>query len=83
MKGKRNFWVLALFLLIGVFLGGLLGEAVGSQVPFLILSTPTYGIFPPVTLALGPLQVVFGISLQMSVAMVLGLALAYVAYRAL
>ncbi|MBT9155665.1 MAG: hypothetical protein DDT37_00633 [Firmicutes bacterium] len=83
MKSKRNTWMLLVFLIIGLFLGGLLGELAAPVLPFLTLSSPTYGLYPPLSLALGPLTLVFGITLSVSVAMVFGLMLAYLAYRAL
>ncbi len=83
MKSKRNTWMLPLFLVVGLFLGGLLGELAVPVLPFLTLTSPTYGLNPPVTLTLGPLTLVFGITLHVSVAMVFGLMFAYLAYRAL
>jgi len=83
VKSKRNTWLLVLFLLIGLFLGGLLGELADPVLPFFNLSSPPYGLYPPVSLTLGPLAIIFGIEFQLSVAMVFGLILAYLAYRAL
>lgn len=83
MKSKRSGWLLLLFLIVGVFLGGLLGELAGPLLPFLTLASPTYGIHPPFSLTLGPLTLVIGVTLHVSVAMVFGLILAYLAYRAL
>jgi len=83
VKSKRRLWLLMVFLIVGLFLGGLLGELAAPVLPFLALSSPTYGLYPPLTLTLGPLTLIFGVALQVSVAMAFGLMLAYLAYRAL
>jgi len=83
MKSRRNGWILLLFLIIGAFLGGLLGKAAGPYVEFLTWSSPTYGINPPFSINLDMLTLTFGLTLRLSVAGVIGLIAGYLAYRAL
>lgn len=83
MKSKRNGWILLLFLIVGAFLGGLLGKVAAPYLPFLTLSSPTYGLNPPFSLALDMFTFTFGFTLRLSVAGVIGLILSYLAYRAL
>lgn len=83
MRSKRNGWMLLLFLVVGAFLGGLLGKVLGSYAPFLNWASPTYGINPPFVLNLDMLSLTFGLTLRLTVAGVIGLILSYFAYRAL
>jgi len=82
-KSRRSGWLLFLLLIVGVFLGGLLSSFFGDYLPFLTWSSPTYGIAPPFALDLGMLSLTFGLTLRLSVAGVLGLAMGYLAFRAL
>jgi hypothetical protein len=83
MRSRRSGWILALFLIVGSFLGGLLGTVVGEYLPFLNWASPTYGINPPLVVNLDMFSLTFGFTLQLSVAGVVGLIIAYLAYRAL
>jgi len=83
MKSRRNGWILLLFLVIGAFLGGLLGRVAGPYLDFLTWSSPTYGITPPFTVDLDMLTFTLGFTLRLSVASVIGLIISYLAYRAL
>lgn len=83
MKSRRNGWILLLFLIVGVFLGGLLGKVLGPYLDFLTWSSPTYGINPPLTVDLDMFTLTFGFTLRLSVASVIGLILGYLGYRAL
>lgn len=81
VRNKRSGWMLVFFLVVGAFVGGLIGNIVGPYLPFLNWSSPTYGINPPFVLNLDMLGLTFGFTLQLSVAGVLGLVIAYMAYR--
>lgn len=81
MRNRKSGWVLVLFLLVGAFLGGLLGTLLGAYLPILNWSSPTYGINPPLVLNMDMLGLTFGFTFQLSVAGALGLVLAYLAYR--
>ena len=83
MKSRRNGWILLLFLIIGAFLGGLLGNVLGDYAPFLNWTSHTYGINPPLSVNLDMLSLTFGLTLRLTVAGVIGLVLGYFAYRAL
>lgn len=81
VRSKRSGWMLVFFLVVGAFVGGLIGNILGPYLPFLNWSSPTYGINPPLVLNLDMLGLTFGFTLQLSVAGVLGLVIAYMAYR--
>lgn len=83
MKSRRNGWILLLFLVVGAFVGGLLGKVLGPYAPFLTWSSPTYGINPPLSVNLDMLSFTLGLTLRLTVAGVIGLILSYLAYRAL
>jgi len=82
-KSKPSYWLLFFFLVLGVFVGGLIGEYLAQYVPFLNWSSPSYGLNPPLTLNLGMLAMTFGVNLRLSVAGALGLLAGYFAYRAI
>ncbi len=82
-KSKRSIWLLLFFLVIGVFLGSLIGSFAGDWWPFLNWSSPVYGLTPPLTLDLDMLSLTFGLTMRLSVAGVIGLLIGYLAYRAL
>lgn len=73
-KGK-NGWLLLLFLVIGSFVGSLLGQALGGTLPFLTISSHAYGLNPPLVLSLDLLTLTFGFSVRLTVAGVIGLLL--------
>lgn len=82
-NSRRSGWMLLLFLIIGVIVGGLLGSAAGDYLPFLTWASPAYGINPPLSVNLGMLSFTLGFTLRLTVAGVIGLIVAYLAYRAL
>lgn len=83
MRNRRSGWMLVFFLVVGAFVGGLLGNVLSPYLPFLNWSSPTYGINPPLVLNLDMVGLTFGFTLQLSVAGVVGLVIAYLAYRKL
>lgn len=83
MKSRRSGWMLVFFLIVGAFIGGLLGNVLSPYLPFLNWSSPTYGISPPLVLNLDMVGLTFGFTWQLSVAGVVGLVIACLAYRKL
>lgn len=83
MRRNRNGWLLVFFLVIGSFLGSLLGQALAGIAPWLNISSQSYGINPPLVLSLDMFTLTFGFSVRLTVAGVLGLVLAFVLYKRL
>ena len=81
MKNK-NFWVLLIFMLCGLVIGGLLGQ-LASQVDFLwwLSYGDTFGITNPLELDLSIIKIAFGLSIKINVASIIGLVLAIFIYK--
>ena len=79
MKDK-NFWVLLILLLAGVVLGGFIGSLT-EGVPFLswLGFGDSFGLNTP--LVLGILVITFGLSIKITIAGIIGMALALLIYR--
>ena len=79
---EKNIWILMLFILGGVVLGGLIGKLV-SQVDFLwwVGYGETFGLTTPITLELGVISVAFGLTFNINVASILGIIIALFVYK--
>ena len=68
---NKNFWILLLLLLAGIVLGGFLGEATKSisLLSWLML------------LNLGVLVITFGLTIRITMASIIGVAIALLIYR--
>ena len=79
---NRNFWILLLLLLTGIVLGGFLGSlAEGVSWLSWLNFGQSFGLNEPLVLNLGVLVVTFGLSIKISVAGILGVAVALLIYR--
>lgn len=81
-KGKSG-WLLLFMLVLGSFIGSLLGQALGGVAPWLNLASRSYGISPPFVLNLDMMSLTFGFTFRLTVAGLLGLAIALVVYKRL
>ena len=81
MKNK-NFWILLIFILSGIVIGGLLGN-LAANVDFLwwLSYGETFGITTPLYLDLNIFQITFGLSIRINVASIIGMAIAIFIYR--
>lgn len=81
MKDK-NFGVLLILLLAGVVLGGFIGSLT-EGVPFLswLGFGDSFGLNTPLVLDLGILVITFGLSIKITIAGIIGMALALLIYR--
>lgn len=80
--GNRNFWILLLLLLAGIVLGGFLGS-LASGVAWLswLNFGQSFGLDSPLILNFGVLVITFGLSIKITMASIIGVAVALVIYR--
>ncbi len=78
----KNIWILLIFILSGLVLGGLLGE-LASQVDFLwwLSYGETFGLSSPIELDLNVITITFGLGFRMNIASIIGMAIAIFVYR--
>ena len=79
---EKNIWILLIFLLAGLVLGGLLGEF-ASKVDFLCWLSygESFGLTSPIELDLQVITITFGLWFKMNVASIIGMAIAIFVYR--
>lgn len=79
---NKNFWVLLLLLLSGIVLGGFLGSlAEGISWLSWLNFGQSFGLDSPLVLNLGILVITFGLSMKITMASIIGVAVALVIYR--
>ena len=74
---EKNIWVLLVFILSGLVIGGLLGR-LASSVPWLwwISFEQEFGLENPIVLDLSILKLTFGLMFKINVASIIGMILA-------
>ena len=79
---EKNIWILLLFILAGLVIGGLLGEIAG-KVDFLwwLGYGESFGLTEPLQLDLNIVNITFALSFKMNIASIIGMALAIFIYR--
>ncbi len=79
---EKNIWILLIFILSGLVIGGLLGE-LAKQVSWLnwIGFGQEFGLQSPIVLNLGVLTLTFALMVKINIASIIGLALAIFIYR--
>lgn len=79
---EKNIWILMLFILSGLVIGGLLGELAG-QVDFLwwLSYGQSFGLSSPIELNLNILTISFGLMFKINIASIIGLIIAILVYR--
>ena len=83
MKSK-NGWVLLIMLLSGIVLGGFIGMLTANVSGLSWLNYgQSFGLESPVVLNLGLLVLTFGLTIQISIASIIGVVLAIIIYRKL
>lgn len=79
---NKNFWVLLLLLLSGIVLGGFIGTMIGGIPGFSWLNFgQSFGLDNPLVLNFGILVITFGLSIKITMASIVGVALALLIYR--
>lgn len=78
----KNIWILLIFILSGLVIGGLLGN-LAAKVDFLwwLAYGESFGISNPITLDLNILNITFGCIFKINIASIIGMALAIFIYR--
>ena len=79
---QRNSWILLLFLLAGIVLGGLIGELAG-KIDFLwwLGYGQTFGLTEPLVLNLEVVTLTFALQFKINIASIVGVVLAIFLYR--
>jgi hypothetical protein len=79
---EKNVWILLLFILSGIVIGGLLGELAGN-VDFLwwLSYGQNFGLSTPIQLDLSVVQLSFGLMFKINIASIVGMVIAIVIYR--
>lgn len=83
MKTKdKNIWMLILFMLAGIVVGGLLGElAAGVDFLWWLGYGESFGLTQPVVLDLSVISLTFGVQFKINIASIIGIAIALFIYR--
>lgn len=79
---NKNFWILLLMLLAGIVLGGFLGN-LADGIPWLAWLNfgQSFGLDTPLVLNFGVLLITFGLSIKITMASIIGVAIALIIYR--
>ena len=81
MKNK-NSWVLLLMLLSGIVLGGFIGEMTSGIAGLSWLNFgQSFGLNDPMVFNFGILVITFGLSIRITMASIIGVILAIIAYH--
>jgi len=78
----KNIWVLTIFILSGLVIGGLLGN-LASEVDFLwwLGYGESFGLTSPLELDLNIIKLTFAVSFKINIASIIGLILAIFIYK--
>lgn len=79
---EKNVWILLVFILSGLVIGGLIGEiAKGIDWLWWLSYGQSFGLSTPLELDLSVIQITFGLMFKINVASILGMILAIFVYR--
>ena len=78
----KNIWILIIFILSGLVIGGLIGE-LATRVDWLwwLSYGQTFGLSDPIVLDLSVVQITFALMFKISVSSIIGMLLAIIIYR--
>lgn len=79
---EKNIWILLIFILSGLVVGGLIGE-LASKVEWLwwLSYSGNFGIDTPITLDLSILKLTFALTFKINIASIIGLVAAIFIYK--
>ena len=78
----KNIWILLIFILAGIVIGGLIGELAG-KIDFLwwLGYGQSFGLTEPLVLDLSVISLTFALTFKINIASIIGVAIALFAYR--
>ncbi len=79
---NKSTWILLIFILAGIVIGGLIGE-IASQIDFLwwLGYGQTFGLTEPLVLDLQVISLTFALEFKINIASIIGVAVALFVYR--
>lgn len=79
---EKNIWILILFILSGLVIGGLIGE-LASKVNWLwwVSYGQSFGLESPLILDIGVMKITFALMFKISVSSIIGMVLAIFIYK--
>ena len=79
---NKNFWILLIMLLTGIVLGGFMGQlAEGVSCLSWLNFGQSFGLDSPLVVNFGILVVTFGLTIKITMASIIGVAVALIIYR--
>lgn len=78
----KNFWILLIMLLAGIVLGGFMGQmAEGISWLGWLNFGQSFGLDSPLVINFGILVITFGLTIKITMASIIGVAIALIIYR--
>ena len=78
----KNFWILLIMLLTGIVLGGFMGQlAEGISWLNWLNFGQSFGLASPLVINFGILVITFGLTIKITMASIIGVAVALIIYR--
>ena len=79
---EKNIWILLVFILSGLVIGGLLGE-LATRIDWLwwLSYSQNFGLETPITLDLSIMQITFALMFKISISSIIGMVLAIFIYK--
>ena len=79
---NKNFWILLIMLLTGIVLGGFMGQlAEGVSWLSWLNFGQSFGLDSPLVINFGILVITFGLTIKITMASIIGVAVALIIYR--
>ena len=80
--GRKNFWILLVMLLAGIVLGGFMGQLANgiSWLNWLNFGQ-SFGLDSPLVINFGILIITLGLTIKITMASIIGIAIALIIYR--
>ena len=80
--GYKNFWILLIMLLAGIVLGGFMGQLANgiSWLSWLNFGQ-SFGLDSPLVINFGILVITLGLTIKITMASIIGIAIALIIYR--
>ena len=80
--GRKNFWILLIMLLAGIVLGGFIGQlADGISCLKWMNYGQSFGLDTPLVIDFGLLVITFGLTIKITMASIIGVAVALFIYK--